>query len=126
MRLGDFAEGAMEGMGTTNPVLSHAAPEELQQLVRLSVQIGRHNPIETVPQFGDMGLNGGFWNSRHDEDCDGSAEPFVSETLRMTFVNGSFKRFVVLFKTKFFCVRFNQPEPYEFSLASRWLSLAGQ
>jgi hypothetical protein len=90
----------LEGFGAASPTPQPV----LQTMVRLSVQIGRFNPIESVLQFGDMASNGGFGNVLHEEDCDASASLSSTATpgvmnVTMTFANETFRATVGLFKT---------------------------
>jgi hypothetical protein len=89
----------LEGIGASNPVANHLTPHDFPPMVKIGVQIGRHNPIEAVLQFGGVSVKGGFGTILRDERVDAAASPGHLGAVSMTFDNGSFKRHVKLFKT---------------------------
>jgi len=78
----------LEGYGVATARGGVTVPLVIPSVVRISIAVGRFNPIETVVQFGDMSNEGSLMNVTHRLDCDVEASQQGDGAAFLTFTDG--------------------------------------
>jgi hypothetical protein len=88
----------VEGYGIRNTVFGHPTPNDFEDVVHFSVQIGRPNPIESLLEFGGMNELGGFGRAERSESVDATAEQILNDVI-LSFETSAGLRTATLRKT---------------------------